>query len=89
MKTLFFALIGLFCSLLSFAQKIKGVVTDKEGKLLPYASVFVKENNKGTNANNEGKYSINLSPGTYTLVCQYVGYGRQEKSITVANTDIT
>ncbi len=89
MKTLFFALIGLFCSLLSSAQKIKGVVTDKEGKILPYASVFVKESNKGTNANNEGKYLISLSPGTYTLVCQYVGYSRQEKSITVANTDIT
>ena len=57
-----------------FSQKIKGTITDNDGKLLPFASVFVKGNNKGTNANSEGKYSLKLEPGKYTLVCQYVGY---------------
>ena len=71
-----------------FSQKIKGTITDNDGKLLPFASVFVKENNKGTNANSEGKYSLRLEPGKYTLVCQYVGYKKEEKEITIAGNDI-
>ena len=81
----------IFLSLIvvsSFAQKIKGTVTDKSGAVLPYASVFIKETNKGTNANSEGKYSLKLTPGHYTLVCQYVGYRREEKPVTVSNEDI-
>ncbi|MEQ1677734.1 MAG: DUF5686 family protein, partial [Chitinophagaceae bacterium] len=75
-------------SLITYAQKIKGVITDTAGKPLPYASVFIKENNKGTNANNEGKYSLKPEPGTYTLVCQYVGYQKEEKKITIGNGEL-
>ena len=71
-----------------FAQKVKGTVSDKDGKLLPFASVFIKGNNKGTNANSEGKYSLKLEQGKYTLVCQYVGYKKEEKEITIAGNDI-
>ncbi|MBL7747355.1 MAG: carboxypeptidase-like regulatory domain-containing protein, partial [Chitinophagaceae bacterium] len=72
----------------SFGQKIKGVITDTSGKPLPYASIFIKENNKGTNANSEGKFSLKPEPGTYTLVCQYVGYQKEEKKITIGNSDL-
>lgn len=75
-------------SLVSYTQKIKGVITDTAGKPLPFASVFIKENNKGTNANNEGKYSLKPEPGTYTLVCQYVGYQKAEKKITIGNGEL-
>ena len=71
-----------------YSQKIKGTVSDKDGKLLPFASVFIKANNKGTNANSEGKYSLKLEPGKYTLVCQYVGYKKEEKEIAIAGNDI-
>jgi hypothetical protein len=77
----------LFCSY-AFAQKIKGVVSDSSGKILPYASIYIKETTKGTNANSEGKYSLKTEPGTYTIVCQYVGYQRQEKKISLTNGDI-
>jgi|CXWL01.1.fsa_nt_gi hypothetical protein len=88
MKQILFILALSFFSLLSYSQKIKGIVTDNNGKILPYASVFIKENNKGTNANSEGKYSLKPEPGQYTLVCQYVGYKKEERKITVANNDI-
>ncbi|NOT51121.1 MAG: carboxypeptidase-like regulatory domain-containing protein [Chitinophagaceae bacterium] len=77
----------LFCSLLSYSQKIKGVVTDTTGKPLSNSSIFVKGSTKGVNANSEGKYSLKLEPGKYTLVCQHVGFGKQEASITVTNDD--
>src|SRR5690349_25081980 len=77
----------LFSSFICHAQKIKGVITDSAGKVLPYASVFVKGTNTGTHSNNEGKYSLRLNPGTYTLVCQYVGYRNEEKQLTVSDQD--
>lgn len=73
--------------LFSFAGKISGVVTSDKDAVLPYASISIKGTTKGTTANNEGKYFLNLSPGSYTLVCQYVGYKREEKMITVTNAD--
>ncbi len=56
--------------------------------MLPYASILVKGTGKGTSANNEGKYFLNLDSGSYTIVCQYVGYERKEKKITVGNENI-
>ncbi len=76
-----------FFSIAIYSQKIKGVVTDINGKLLPFASVFIKENNKGTNANTEGKYSLKLEPGQYTLVCQYVGYKKDERKISLSKDE--
>lgn len=71
-----------------FAGRVYGTVSDNEGNVLPYASVYIKENKKGTNTNNEGRYSISLPAGTYTLVCQYVGYSKEEKRITVTDGEL-
>ena len=87
MRQILFIAFSLF-SVVTYSQKIKGVVTDNNGKTLPFASVFIKENNKGTNAISEGRYSLKPEPGQYTLVCQYVGYRKEEKIITVGNSDI-
>ena len=51
-----------------FSQKITGTVTDGQNKPLPYSSIFIKETGKGITANNDGKYSMKLLPGTYTIV---------------------
>lgn len=88
MRKLTFLLVISFFSQTIYSQKIKGTVTGNDGKALPFASVFIKENNKGTNANNEGKYSLKPESGTYTLVCQYVGYKKEERRVTIADEDI-
>lgn len=88
MRHTFFIVFLTICTGIAHAQKIKGTVTDNNGKTLPYASIFIKENNKGTNANSEGKYSLKLEPGTYTLVCQFVGYKKEERKITVTDADV-
>lgn len=82
-------LVSLFCSFsfISFAGKVSGLITDDKGNPLAYASVSIKGTTKGTTSNSSGRYSINLSPGKYTLVCQYVGYGKSEKTITVTDGD--
>ena len=70
------------------AGRITGKVTDSKGNLLPFASILVKGTTKGTTANNEGRYFLNLEAGQHAIICQYVGYTRQEKTIEVSNQDI-
>ncbi|MEI9912193.1 MAG: DUF5686 family protein [Bacteroidota bacterium] len=74
-------------SLISFAGKVSGKVTDDNGAPLAYASISIKGTTKGTNANSSGNYSITLSPGQYTLICQYVNYKKEETTITVTADD--
>lgn len=78
-----------FTSTFLFANRISGVVTDTKGKPLPFASITVKGTTRGTTANNEGKYFIELNPGTYTLVAQYVSYQRLERTVTLADANAT
>ena len=81
-----------FCSFLfchgAFAVRISGTVSDDKGNILPYASVFIKGSSQGTTSNNLGRYFLDLAPGDYTIVCQYVGYTRQEKKITLSTTPV-
>jgi hypothetical protein len=83
MRKLLFCFAGWLLIVEAGAQKIKGVITDKDGNRISYASVFVRGTTIGTNSNNEGKYSLKLSPGNHTLVCQHVGFGRQEVAVSL------
>ena len=75
--------IFLFISFTSSAQKIYGTVFNAQGDLLPYASITIKGTTKGTSANDKAKFSLNIAPGTYTVICQHMGYAVSEKTITV------
>ena len=77
----------LFFSLHSFSQSVHGSVFNEQGGLLPFSSVFVKGSTQGVTANSEGRFHLNLHPGSYTLVCQHVGYAKQERKITVEKKD--
>lgn len=83
MLKLLLCLFGSFLSAVSFAGKVSGKVTDDKGNPLPYASISIKGTTRGTNANSTGFYSISLQPGEYTLICQYVNYKKEEKTVTV------
>ncbi|MEJ7768162.1 MAG: DUF5686 and carboxypeptidase regulatory-like domain-containing protein [Chitinophagaceae bacterium] len=84
MKTVLLLTIGIVVFFnYAKAGKITGNVTDEKGNVLSYASVMVKGTSLGTTANSEGLFNLELEPGKYILVCQYVGYSRLEKSITV------
>jgi hypothetical protein len=78
----------LFCHG-AFAVRISGTISDDKGSILPYASVFIKGSSIGTTSNNLGRYFLELAPGDYTIVCQYVGYTRQEKKITLGAAPVT
>ncbi|HMH31622.1 MAG TPA: DUF5686 and carboxypeptidase regulatory-like domain-containing protein [Puia sp.] len=79
----------VFTAFFVHAGKIVGTVTDEQGNILPYASILVKGTSRGTTTNNQGRYFLDLDEGSYTIICQYVGYARQEKPVNVKNETVT
>ncbi|MEO0777596.1 MAG: TonB-dependent receptor, partial [Bacteroidota bacterium] len=56
-----------------------------EKELLPYASVFLKGQNRGTTSDETGAFRLDgLSAGTYTLTASYVGYANRAHEVTLA-----
>ena len=61
------------------AQTVTGVMTDADtNEPLIGANVLVKGTTIGTTSDFDGKYQIDLEPGTYTIVFSFVGYTTQE-----------
>src|SRR5450631_2281134 len=89
MRTFILFLYFLISCLGAQAVKITRTVKDDKGNILPFASVFIKGSSQGTTSNNRGKYFLDLPAGNYTIVCQYVGYARQEKTITLSSETLT
>jgi hypothetical protein len=86
MRILFFILSILFFENI-VAQKITGTIFNDKGDLLPFSSITVKGTSIGVSANNRAKFSISLSPGKYTLVCQHIGYASRQEEITINSQD--
>jgi hypothetical protein len=85
----------LFSLLLStnlFSQDkktISGFVKDaRNGERLLGVSVFVKEIGNGAISNDYGFFALTLPKGTYTLIFNYVGFARLEKTVQLESTDV-
>jgi hypothetical protein len=84
MNKFFFALFLLFTfCIITFSEAqtnsekftISGYIKDDAtGEFLIGASVYLKENKKGSTTNVYGFYSITVEKGDYTLVVSYIGY---------------
>ncbi len=81
-KGICYALVLTLMSVLSAnAQQVSGVVTDAETTdLLPGATILVKDANRGTTTDGEGKFSLEASAGE-VLTISLVGYGTQTVTI--------
>ena len=63
-----------------------GVVTSAEtGEKLVGANVFLKGTTLGAATDMDGKYSIDVPAGSYTVVCSFVGFERKEVDVNVTN----
>lgn len=72
------------------AADISGFVRDgADGESLPFASVYLKDQNWGGITNESGYYAIvGIPPGRYTLVASMVGYGVFQQEVEIADRDI-
>lgn len=74
-------MVGLLLPHLLWAQQtVTGKVKDAQGNPLTGASVIVKGSNRGTTTDNNGNFSISVSPGE-TLVFNHVGMTKKEFAI--------
>jgi hypothetical protein len=80
---LFFLLLPLSTLL---AQGIRGTVKDASGEPLPYASIYIAELRDGASTNMQGQFEVKLSPGTYTIKVQYLGYQLQQVEVEIKNS---
>ena len=59
-------LLSLLCfPFLQFGSTVYGTITDHENNPLPFAMVFVNGTTHGTTSNQNGNYSLSISPGEY------------------------
>ncbi|WP_339659468.1 TonB-dependent receptor [uncultured Polaribacter sp.] len=86
-KNIFF--LFLFVSILANAQTftLNGKVVDENNESLPSATILVKENNQGTSTDFNGKFSLNLPKGKYTIQVSFIGYKTVFKAISLTKND--
>ncbi|GGH47118.1 hypothetical protein GCM10007423_47390 [Dyadobacter endophyticus] len=65
------------------ASGIKGLIKTKKGEPLPFAAIIVKGTSVSTISNEEGQYQLDLKPGYYEVIFQYLGYKTGQKNFTV------
>ncbi len=90
---LFIVAILSFTSLFSYAQKgfIRGTVSDDaNGEMLIGVTVAVDGTSTGASTDLDGKFSITLDPGTYTLKVSYISFqGQTIESVVVKTGEAT
>jgi hypothetical protein len=84
--------IPLLITTFSFSQTkgiVSGILTDKDAnnQTLPFANVLIKGTSIGTNTDIDGKYSLSIVPGDYTLQFSFVGYESVEVPVTVKSNE--
>ncbi len=80
--------IGMVFTSAAYAQQftLTGKVLDKaSGKALPGASIYLPEIKKGTIANKEGVFTIQVEAGSHVLEIGYVGYATNVENIKLQN----
>jgi iron complex outermembrane receptor protein len=79
----------LFAGMLANAQTftLKGKVVDENNESLSGATILVKEPKKGTSTDFDGKFSVNLPKGNYTIQVSFIGYKTVLKEIFLTKSD--
>ncbi|WP_031530604.1 DUF5686 and carboxypeptidase regulatory-like domain-containing protein [Dyadobacter crusticola] len=67
----------------SSSTGIKGIIKNKNGEPLPFAGILVKGTNISTISNEEGRYQLDLKPGYYEVIFQYLGFKTGMKPVTI------
>ncbi len=75
----------------TFAQRqLTGTVLDAEtGEALQFANVWVRDSHKGTTTDRDGRFTLALDAGEYSVVASYIGYTSQTRRVRIpADTDL-
>jgi hypothetical protein len=94
MKNLKLVLFTFLFTAITTAQikgTLTGIIIDKDlnNGALAFATVLVKETKNSVSSDENGKYSIFLNPGNYTIEFSFVGYESFEKTVTIKTGQVT
>jgi hypothetical protein len=87
MKLFYTFLLFLFTSQLVEAQ-LSGLISNTEGEVLPFATIFIDGTSIGTTSNIDGEFKLALNQGDYVVIFQYVGYKQTKKKISIENDEV-
>lgn len=87
-KVLYLLVVLLTSSWAAFGQNqtITGKVTDEKGEALIGVNIIVKETNKGTTTNVDGKYTLSVPGSSSKIIYTFVSY--ESREVTVGNQSI-
>jgi hypothetical protein len=77
----FIILFLLSCGVFSQQVTVSGKITDENNKAIPFASIYLKNTTKGTSANSEGEYILQLKPGNYEVQYKAVGFKQESRQL--------
>lgn len=80
-----FTFFTIGAALVTHAGGIRGIIKGDDVGPLAYASIFVKQTGTGSATDMEGHYEVQLKPGRYDVVFQYLGYESVNRTIEVAD----
>ena len=87
MRIIYTVILFFICFALK-SQGISGIVTNEQNEPLAYTTIYIEELQTGTCANQEGKYSIHLKPGHYSITFRLLGYSPLVKTVDIAQIDV-
>ncbi|MDR1416904.1 MAG: DUF5686 and carboxypeptidase regulatory-like domain-containing protein, partial [Prevotellaceae bacterium] len=88
-RLLYICLAAAALPLYAGGQVLRGSITDELGKPVPYATVYVREVQLGTSADERGRFELKLMSGSYTCVLQCIGYQTSVETVEVSGRDAT
>ncbi len=85
MKNIFITCLLLpLYSLFAQTGTLEGKVMS-DGEALPWATIQLKNSQIGTTSDELGRFSLKVPYGTYSVVCQSIGYKSISKEVTITN----
>lgn len=95
MKNILIVLFLLAFGLFNIANAQSGILAgnvidgDYNNEPMAFANILIKGTTTGTTSDFDGKYQLDLDPGTYTVIFSFVGYETKEISGVIINSGQT
>jgi hypothetical protein len=80
----------LCCSSLPLFSQfgLRGYIYDENNQPMQGVGVYIRNSNVGVYTDSKGKYYIELLPGQYDIIFQFIGYKNLESPVVINNKDI-
>ena len=83
-KVLIILILQIICSYFSlYSQNFEGKITDQEQNPIMGSLILIRETYQGVACSEDGKFQLNLKPGTYTVDFRSLGYRTKTEQITI------